>query len=208
MSGHQRLVIADELNGYDGTVETDYKINVECVDLSEKEEKEQNLFMNNRSVQGEFDDDLLKQVLVDIDYRCAGFSDFDAQMLGVIDVVAPESLVDYEWKKDDAIGDDESLEKLDEATQGGGESNTDRSVNFYEDSKENQIIRHNDVQKIKERIQNTNDERKDNGALSYVVLSFKDSVSKEVFMERLGYDRTSNMIDGEDFKLRLEIEEE
>lgn len=75
VSGHQRLSIIDEVNHYPD--KGDYLIEVEVVHLSEKEEKEQNLFMNNRSVQGEFDDDMLRDLLDGIDYTLAGLSELD-----------------------------------------------------------------------------------------------------------------------------------
>lgn len=39
VSGHQRVTVLDQLNGYDGTTETDYILRVDKVNLSEKEEK-------------------------------------------------------------------------------------------------------------------------------------------------------------------------
>ena len=58
VSGHQKIGIMDELNNYNPkTNENDYKLRVEVVHLSEKEEKEQNLFMNNRAVQGDYTND-------------------------------------------------------------------------------------------------------------------------------------------------------
>ena len=50
VSGHQRLKILDEL-----ATEKDYTLTVSKVKLSEKTEKEQNLFMNNRGAHGEYD---------------------------------------------------------------------------------------------------------------------------------------------------------
>jgi hypothetical protein len=91
VSGHQKVSLMDEVNKYNpNTHENDYTIRVEVVHLSEKEEKEQNLFMNNRAVQGEFDDDMLIQMLGDIDYQNAGFNDFDMEMLGIVDI--PEEI--------------------------------------------------------------------------------------------------------------------
>lgn len=82
VSGHQRITILDEINGYDGG-KNDYSLNVEVVDLSEKEEKEQNIFMNNKNVQGEFDNETLKTIISDIDFLNAGFDEIDMVSFGL-----------------------------------------------------------------------------------------------------------------------------
>ena len=61
----------------------DYNLTVAMVDLSEKEEKEQNIFFNNTKVQGEFDTDILASMLSDIDFECAGLDINDVGILGV-----------------------------------------------------------------------------------------------------------------------------
>ncbi len=70
VSGHQRLKILDEL-----ATEKDYTLTVSKVKLSEKTEKEQNLFMNNKGAQGEYDLDLLAELYEDdgIDFEKGGF---------------------------------------------------------------------------------------------------------------------------------------
>lgn len=51
VSGHQRISVIDEVNKYNPDTRTnDYLIRVEVVHMDEKTEKEQNIFMNNRSV--------------------------------------------------------------------------------------------------------------------------------------------------------------
>src|SRR5690606_28999715 len=64
VGGHQKLSILDELQKYDPqTKENDYLIRVEKVSLDDKEEKEQNIFLNNKNAQGEFDKDILKDLI-------------------------------------------------------------------------------------------------------------------------------------------------
>lgn len=148
VSGHQRISVIDEVNKYNPDTRTnDYLIRVEVVHMDEKTEKEQNIFMNNRSVQGDFDSDMLKDMLDGIDYSLAGLNDFDLNMLGIGDL--DFSINDDIWRKEDIL--DDSLSAIDEATKEGKENkDINRSNNFYEDSKENQIVRHNEVQKIKD----------------------------------------------------------
>jgi hypothetical protein len=78
VSGHQRLAILDSLER-----KTDYELTVEMVSLTEKEEKEQNVFFNNPVTQGEFDELKLKDLFGNIDFQLAGF---DAQDLAVFDI--------------------------------------------------------------------------------------------------------------------------
>lgn len=80
VSGHQRISILDEINGYP---KNDYTITVEKVDLSDKEEKEQNIFLNSKSVQGEFDSDLMANIITDIDPILAGLDEYDLTMLSL-----------------------------------------------------------------------------------------------------------------------------
>lgn len=203
VSGHQRISIIDEVNKYNSdTKENDYLIRVEVVRMDEKTEKEQNIFMNNRSVQGEFDSDMLKDMLGGIDYNLAGLNDFDLSMLGIGDL--DFSINDEIWSKDNILND--SLYSIDEITKEGEENKRiDRSGDFYSDSKENQIARHNEVQKIKDRIGRQNSFEKDNGMLSYVVLSFKSSTERANFMEMFGYEFDERYIDGKEFMDRVEF---
>lgn len=203
VSGHQRISVIDEVNKYNpDTKDNDYLIRVEVVHMDEKTEKEQNIFMNNRSVQGEFDSDMLKDMLDGIDYSLAGLNDFDLNMLGIGDL--DFSINNDIWRKEDIL--DDSLSAIDEATKDGDENKgINRSNNFYEDSKENQIARHNEVQKIKDRISNQNSFEKDNGMLSYVVLSFNSPTERANFMEMFGYGFDERYIDGNEFMNRIEF---
>jgi hypothetical protein len=81
VSGHQRLTILDILQKYDGTPATDYLVKVEKVNLDEKTEKEQNIFMNSQSVQGEFDNDILAGLLNEIDANLAGLDENDINLI-------------------------------------------------------------------------------------------------------------------------------
>lgn len=78
VSGHQRLFAIDQLEGTE-----DYNLTVSVCDLSEKEEMEQNIFFNSTTVQGEFDFNLLSEILPEIDFAAAGFSEQDMSIIGV-----------------------------------------------------------------------------------------------------------------------------
>lgn len=208
VSGHQKVGIIDEINKYNAqTGENDYELRLEVVNFDEKTEKEQNLFMNNRSVQGEFDDDMLREMFDGIDLSFAGFNDFDIEMLGLngwedIDLYNDSN----KWIEEDIVGDNNTLKKLAQDLKGEEENNKiSRDKDFYEDAPENQIARHREVAKIKERISRQNDAENDNGALSYIIISFKSPSEKENFMSAFGYNSEERTIDGEEFWNRVEF---
>lgn len=73
VAGHQRIDCMDQLERTH-----DYMIRVAAVDLDEKTEKEQNVFMNNPEVQGVFDEKLT--ILLedpDLNFENMGFSEAD-----------------------------------------------------------------------------------------------------------------------------------
>lgn len=230
VSGHQKVSIMDAVNRYDAeTGANDYEFRVEVVDFDDKTEKEQNLFMNNRAVQGTYDDDMLRELLQGIDYTNAGFDNTDMQLLGLGDFgdydmgdmfgddgndatdggdadEPGESTENKDWSKYDVVGEREDLAIHDEMTKESGENHKlDRSADFYQDSEANQIARHNEVQKIKDRIASQNDVNKDGGILSYVVISFKTPSEKVRFMEDYGFDPMAKYINGEEFVNKLEF---
>lgn len=230
VSGHQKVSIMDAVNRYNPeTGENDYEFRVEVVDFDDKTEKEQNLFMNNKAVQGTYDDDMLRELLSQIDYVNAGFTEMDMQMLGLADFGDYDVLGAFadttdadgdnipadtptpqnnakDWSKESVVGDREDLAAHDERTMDSGENHKlDRSSDFYADNEANQIARHNEVQKIKDRIASQNDVNKDGGMLSYVVISFKTPTEKARFMEEYGFDPMAKYINGEEFQNKLEF---
>lgn len=214
VSGHQRVSIMDEINKYDPlTQKNDYEINVDVVELDEKSEKEQNLFMNNRSVQGEFDDEMLRSILQGIDYTAAGFDDFDISMLGISDesAISQTEVNDITAKKDWNINsvkntaDDDTRRMIEETSVTGEQRRIDRATDFYEDSKENQIARHNEIKKIKDRILELNSSDRDAGALSYIIVSFNNPTEKERFLEDFGFNPGWVNIDGTELIERIEF---
>jgi len=88
VSGHQRLTWIDLKAREKGL--KDFDINVNKVDIDEKQEMELNLAMNNDAAMGKFDLDMLEPIFEEIDYSLAGFDDksldallggFDAELL-------------------------------------------------------------------------------------------------------------------------------
>lgn len=80
VGGHQRLSQLDILEK-----NSNYDLTVACIDVDLKQEKEINLILNNPSLQGEYDFDLVKKLLLDVDIENTGFTDYDLSMIGVDD---------------------------------------------------------------------------------------------------------------------------
>lgn len=220
VSGHQKVAQMDAINRFDpNNPDTDYEFRVEVVDFDEKTEKEQNLFMNNRNAQGEYDDDMLRTMLAGIDYTAAGFDDFDAQLLGVIaddTTEAAAAFADTQWREglttgvgygaEEGAKTNQTLADKSAAYKEAAEDKAvDRSKNFYEDTPENQLKRHAEIQKIKDRIINQNDISKDGGTLSYVTLSFQTPDEAETFLAMFSYPPQTRYINGGEFIQRLEF---
>lgn len=85
VSGHQRISILDELSGTD-----DYYLSVAVVELDEKTEKEQNIFLNSTTFTGEFDFDALTNLLQEVDYHLAGLDEHDLNILGIYEDEQPD----------------------------------------------------------------------------------------------------------------------
>ena len=84
VSGHQRLSVIDELQKYNAeTKENDYPIRVDLIDVEEKEEKELLILLNNPSAQGEWNYDTLRELITDIDYKDAGLTAQDLDIIGM-----------------------------------------------------------------------------------------------------------------------------
>lgn len=184
VSGHMRVSVLDQLNGYDGTKETDYILRVDKVNLSEKEEKEQNIFMNNQSVQGEFDLDILRDILPDIDYKSAGLTDQDLSLIG-IELDMPQI--------DDILADFEGI-----SSQYNAEREREKKAN--EMKKEERIAHNKEVKAIVKESAQKQAENMD----AYVMLSFDTYEAKASFCERFGYDPDMKFIKGEVFDEQIE----
>lgn len=83
VSGHKRVQALDLINKYDGSVEMDYTLKVEMIELSLKQEKEQNIYMNNKAVQGVYDYKALALMLPEIDVVQTGLTGIDLEKINV-----------------------------------------------------------------------------------------------------------------------------
>jgi hypothetical protein len=78
VGGHQRLSQLDVLEG-----NPEYELTVAVVNLDLKREQELNIALNNPSMQGEYDMEILKELLPNLDLDATGFSDYDLSIIGI-----------------------------------------------------------------------------------------------------------------------------
>jgi len=81
VSGHKRVEALDLIHHYDGA--NDYILKVEEIEVDLQTEKEQNIYMNNLAVQGQFDYEALAIILPDIQIENTGLTDFDLDKISV-----------------------------------------------------------------------------------------------------------------------------
>jgi hypothetical protein len=86
VGGHQRVAALDALEGT-----ADYTMTVAVVELDEKAEKEQNLFLNNAGAMGDWDLEKLEDLLGTADYTLAGFDGSEIHQLFGDAVAATQS---------------------------------------------------------------------------------------------------------------------
>lgn len=137
VSGHQRVGIMDKQNGYKpDNPDTDYEIWVTKVALTEKQEKEQNIFFNNQSAMGFFDDDKLKEMMKDIDFsEMTGFSKKNQ-----ISLFADTELTDEEYTKiaEEVIETTKSIQSMHENSV--NETNNNYVVLVFKNAGEKQTL--------------------------------------------------------------------
>jgi hypothetical protein len=174
VSGHQRIALLDDLEGG-----KDYSITMAVVDLDEKTEREQNIFMNSTSAQGRFDFDKLNLMLPDIDYSNAGLSEYDLHIIGYEDAASmaeTAALHEVNADMDDLYSDEDETDD-------------------YEDRKAA-------VKAEKQRIAEQAASKADEGE-SYVTISFSSYKEKAAFMRRWNYPVDDLFVKGELFSKKI-----
>lgn len=194
VSGHKRVEAMDQLNSYDGSPETDYPVKVEKVNFDQKTEIEQNIYMNNPSVQGTYDFDKLAGLIPEIDTKRAGLTADDLDLIAtyVPDVnlgASADIAADIEslgTELNEQIKAEKEVKKAEKEAE--KEANTPEKKPFeYRDIKEKQ----------REAAQNAAREK-------YVTLSFTTYDAKFVFMTKFGLDPDATLIKGEEFDKLLQ----
>lgn len=174
VSGHQRLKALDILEKRD-----DYELTVAMVELDAKTEMEQNIFLNNQNAMGDWDRDLMLDVVSKIDLKEAGFKDVDLAMIGI------ELDIDRHQNED-----------------------VESAILEFEEIKQKEKKKHDESPKtskdwhdVKKEIKSKNEEK---NREDYVVLSFSNYKNKEAFLKRFSFDVDERYIKGEMFDKMIE----
>ena len=187
VGGQQKVDILDELNKYNpSTKENDYRLKVEVVDIDLKTEKQLNIVLNNPNVGGQWDFNALARIVPDIDWKDAGLTDADLNMIGVDYLLQTEE----ESSIADALSD-----MLSPVTE---QKEADKAAKQLERAEK--VAHMKEVkQRAKENAQKTAEDMD-----AYVMLSFDTYEAKAAFCERFGYDADMKFIKGEVFDEQVE----
>lgn len=183
VSGHQRLSVMDELQKFP---DNDYKIRVDVIDVDEKQEKELNILMNNPNAQGSWDFDALAQIIPDIDWKDAGLTDADLNMIGVDFLLQTE--------EESSIADE--LENMMSPVIEQRES--EKAAKQLERAEK---VAH--MKEVKQQVKE-NAQKQAESMDAYVMLSFDTYEAKMAFCERFGYEPYTKFIKGEVFENQVE----
>lgn len=173
IGGHKRTEALDLIYNYDGTDATDYEIKVEKIELTEKQEKEQNIFLNNKRVQGQTDYRLMADLIQEIDIEEAGLEQVD---IDYIETIVP----DFQFSSADAIKNE--IEALKQ------EPKTDQQKKDH-------------VKNVKKEVKDALGSG--THAASYFVVTFKTYDEKAEFLEGIGINGDDIYLNAEKFLKRL-----
>ena len=203
VSGHQRLTVMDELQKYDPvTMENDYKVRVDVTDVDEKMEKELNILLNNPNAQGRWDYEKLAQIIPDIDYKDAGLTDVDLNMIGVDYLLQTEEENNIADALDDLMSpiiEEREEAKAERAAVREAEREAERAME-QEMEREAKVQHMKDVKQQVKEAAISKAEQMD----AYVMLSFSSWSAKAEFCERFGYPAEMKIIKGEVFAEQVE----
>ena len=173
VSGHQRLSVMDELQKFP---DNDYRIRVDVIDVDEKQE----------NAQGTWDFDALARIVPDIDWKDAGLTDADLNMIGVDYLLQTEE----ESSIADALSD-----MMVPVTE---QKEAEKAAKQLERAEK---VAH--MKEVKQQVKENAQKQAENMD-AYVMLSFDTYEAKAAFCERFGYDPDMKFIKGEAFDEQVE----
>ena len=179
VSGHQRL---KELDGLQGYPKKDYSVRVDVVHLSDKQEKELNILLNNPNAQGDWDVDQLSWLLPSIDTEVAGLTEADLAFLQ-----PPTTPEDMPGGDMSGFVDLQTL-RMDRAHGADPARYESEKARLSEEKRRT--------------LEKANAEALKNSA--YLCLSFSDFAQKKAFCDRFGIPPMETWIDGEEFAEMVE----
>ena len=183
VSGHQKVYILDILNDYP---DKDYSLRVEVVDYDEKKEKEANCALNSPNVGGEYDYDKLRELIPDIDYKDAGLTEQDLDIIGV----------DFNFQTEEENNIADELETLMEPVREEHQAEV-----AQRQAERAEKVAH--MKQVKEEVkQAATKAAADMDA--YLMLSFDNWDAKVAFCEKFGFNPDEKFLKGEVFSEKIE----
>lgn len=192
VSGHQKVDLLDEKYGYPGN---DYRLKADVIDVDLQTEKTINTALNNPNLSGKYDLDMLADVLGDINFEEAGFTEDDLEGIGVIDLLEAES--------GNAIADDVAVVTPPEPAPRMSEAERQRmadNVARMEKSREQAVQRDKEVrQHINEAVH----EQQAKEMSNYIAVQFDTTEAKQAFCQMYGFAPDERIVRGEDLQRAL-----
>lgn len=183
VGGHQKVAILDEMYKYP---DNDYSLRVEMISVDRKTEKTLNIALNNGNISGQWDFDALARIVPDIDWKDAGLTDADLNMIGVDYLLQTEE----ESSIADALSD-----MMAPVTE---QKEADKAAKQLERAEK---VAH--MKEVKQQVKENAQKQAENMD-AYVMLSFDTFEAKAAFMARFGYDPDMKFVKGEVFSDQIE----
>lgn len=214
VGGHQKLCVLDGLNHYDPeTGEGDYRLRVELVNVDAKTEKELNITLNNPNVGGQWDLEALASLVPDIDYKEAGLTEADLNLIGCDYLLKTPGENDIANAISDLatpLAEKRSAER--QAVREAAEASVDdvADSDAPADDAAAQAAAEADFAARTERMKEVKRQVREKAEAeaenmdAYVMLSFDTYKAKALFMERFGYDPQAKFLKGEAFDAQVE----
>lgn len=192
VGGHQKVSVLDELNKYNpSTMENDYTLRVELINVDEKTEKSLNIALNNPNIGGAWDYDKMRELIPDIDYKDAGLTEADLNMIGVDFLLQTEEENDLSNALEDMMSPVTEQKEAEKA-----QKQAERQM-----EREARIQHMKDVKaQVKEQAQKTAQDMD-----AYLMLSFDTFEAKAEFCERFGISPYDKFFKGETFGDMCEV---
>ena len=192
VGGHQKVAVLDELNKYNNlTKENDYTLRVELINVDEKTEKQLNITLNNPNVGGIWDYDKMRELIPDIDYKDAGLTEADLNIIGVDFLLQTE--------EENSLAD--ALEEMISPVTERKEAEKAQRQSEKQLEREAKIQHMKDVKaQVREQASKTTQDMD-----AYLMLSFDNFEAKAEFCERFGINPYDKFFKGETFGEMCEV---
>lgn len=187
VGGHQKVSVLDELNKYDeATHKNDYTLRVELISVDEKTEKSLNVALNNPNIGGQWDYDALRELVPNIDYKDAGLTDADLNMIGCDFLLQTEEENNIAGELDSMMSEVNEQREAEKAQR--QMERAAKTAHMKEVKKQVKEAAQKQAQDID----------------AYVMLSFDTWEAKANFCRRFGYDPYDKFLKGEVFDEMVE----